>query len=268
MNKKHLDFSQPQFTSEQQTLWQKLASFSLDDPDADFPFSARLASENDWNIEFAHRTIAEYKRFLFLACVAGHPVTPSVDVDQVWHLHLSYTRSYWDELCAQVLEQPLHHAPTAGGHAERQKFNDWYNHTLESYAQLFGTTPPDDIWPQASVRFASSGRIRQLSNRTHWVLRKPAIWCHLARLFDKPAIRAIDGAITLLAVFLFFTLRDSNHVVNNTLQRSSFGEVIIVLVILFVVGGIFNAIFGTDSGAGSDDAGGCGCGCGCGGCGG
>ena len=32
--------------------------------------------------------IEEYRKFVFLALVAGHQITPSDQVDQVWHLHL------------------------------------------------------------------------------------------------------------------------------------------------------------------------------------
>ncbi len=84
-------------------LWQRLEAFELNDSEADFCFSTRLAQENGWSEAFARRVIREYKRFLYLAKSAGHPVTPSDQVDQAWHLHLCYTRSYWNELCANVL---------------------------------------------------------------------------------------------------------------------------------------------------------------------
>ena len=78
------------------------------------------------------RAIEEYKRFVFLAMAAGHPVTPLDEVDQVWHLHLCYTRSYWEDLCGEVLRAPLHHGPTRGGAAERARFDDQYRRTLAS----------------------------------------------------------------------------------------------------------------------------------------
>ena len=86
----------------------------------------RLARDNGWTFEFAERVVEEYRRFAFLAKTAGHPVTPSDEVDQMWHLHLTYTRSYWDDFCGRVLEAPLHHDPTQGGRAEGEKFDDWY----------------------------------------------------------------------------------------------------------------------------------------------
>ncbi|MGF2075510.1 glycine-rich domain-containing protein, partial [Enterococcus casseliflavus] len=89
----------------------------------------RLARENGWKLEFTRRVVAEYKRFIFLAIVAGHAVTPSQQVDQAWHLHLLYTRSYWDDFCGQVLGLRIHHGPTQGGSAEQAKYRDWYDRT-------------------------------------------------------------------------------------------------------------------------------------------
>src|SRR4051794_37448027 len=84
-------------------LWNKLTSFAFDDPTAERPFSVRLAQENAWSPEFACRVIEEYRRFLYLAGSSTQRVVPSAVVDKAWHLHLIYTRSYWDGLCRDVL---------------------------------------------------------------------------------------------------------------------------------------------------------------------
>src|ERR1051325_1962858 len=81
----------------QKCLWNQIEGFSLDEPGVALPFSRRLARENRWSEVHARRAIREYKRFMFLGCVAEHPVSPSEDVDQVWHLHLVYTKSYWKD---------------------------------------------------------------------------------------------------------------------------------------------------------------------------
>src|SRR5262245_3059181 len=118
-------------------LWKKVEQFQLDTAAAELPFSARLARENNWSPIYAQRVIAEYKRFAFLAVAAGHPVSPSEDVDQAWHLHLTYSESYWKQFCPEVLGRPLHHQPTKGGCDEREKFGDWYRRTLASYREFF-----------------------------------------------------------------------------------------------------------------------------------
>src|SRR4051794_21859641 len=79
----------------QAALWQKIKAFELDRAGDGFPFSARLARENGWSRSFAFRVIEEYRRFVYLMATAPHPVSPSDAVDQAWHLHMTYTRSYW-----------------------------------------------------------------------------------------------------------------------------------------------------------------------------
>lgn len=140
-------------TARDTQLWQRLADYEIGPPDADFTFAQRLARENRWSADHAARVINEYKRFCWLACEAGHEVTPSDAVDQAWHLHLTFTRDYWERFCPAVLQMPLHHGPTAGGTTERSRYYDQYAQTLASYEQHFGEAAPADIWPDAHRRF-------------------------------------------------------------------------------------------------------------------
>ena len=114
-----------------QDLWARLESMNIDPPDATTRFQHRLQQYNQWTEEFAARVTKEYRRFLYLAARAGHPVTPSDTVDQAWHLHLIYTRHYWQELCGEILGLELHHDPSAGGTVERNRFARQYAQTIE-----------------------------------------------------------------------------------------------------------------------------------------
>ena len=134
-------------------LWQRLAAHMIGPADASLSFGARLARENRWSGDYTQRVIMEYKRFCYLAVTAGHEVTPSDAVDQAWHLHLTYSRDYWDVFCKDVLQAPLHHGPTAGGQVERARYYDQYAETFRSYEAAFGAPPPPDIWPGAKRRF-------------------------------------------------------------------------------------------------------------------
>ena len=158
----------------QTELWPRLVAFDLDGA-AVLPFSRRLARDNGWPLAFAERVVLEYKKFVYLAATCGHPVTPSDEVDQAWHLHLVYTRSYWEELCGQVLGFALHHGPTKGGAAEGHKFADWYAATRQSYEAAFGEAPPADIWPPAAVRFSDAPHFRRVNMRGKWLLPKPRL---------------------------------------------------------------------------------------------
>ena len=133
-------------------LWQRLADHPIGPADAALSFTARLARENRWIEDYAARVIDEYRRFCWLAARAGHEVTPSDEVDQAWHLHLTYSRDYWQVFCPDVLGFDLHHGPTRGGGAERTRFHEQYAQTLKSYEAAFGL-PPGDIWPPSARRF-------------------------------------------------------------------------------------------------------------------
>ena len=124
-------------------------------------------------MSFTARVISEYRRFLYLAIVAGHQVSPSDDVDQAWHLHLLYTESYWNRLCRDVLGVPLHHHPTTGGPSERAKFDAWYRQTLDSYRRVFYEDPPADIWPNADSRAGGTDRYQRVNTTRSWIVRKP-----------------------------------------------------------------------------------------------
>ena len=152
-------------------LWRRIAHFQIDSGRERLSFLARLARDNGWTLAYAGGALQEYKRFCFLAVSAGHPVTPSDEVDQVWHLHLLYTRSYWGEFCRKALQTELHHGPTEGGGAEREKFTDWYTRTLESYERAFGTAPPRAYWPTPGERMAGI-RFERVDRDRFWVLRK------------------------------------------------------------------------------------------------
>lgn len=159
---------------EQQILdfWHKVKRFPLDDSQADFTFSDRLARENSWDKEYALRTILEYKKFMFLICQSDHPLTPSDQVDQVWHLHMIYTQSYWTDFCEQTLGQTIHHGPTRGGNTEKDKYNNWYEATKEFYESVFQKKAPEDIWPPSRVRFGEI-RFSRVNLHRNWVIPKP-----------------------------------------------------------------------------------------------
>lgn len=153
----------------------KLSHWQIDRIDTALPFSKRLARENGWTHAYAKSVTEEYKKFIFLAIHAGHPVTPSDAIDQAWHLHLTYTKSYWEELCDNILGQKLHHNPTKGGKQEDAKFEDWYSKTLISYQRFFGTLPPAHIWPAALQRFEETRYFKRINTHKVWIVPKPGL---------------------------------------------------------------------------------------------
>lgn len=174
-------------------LWGRIQAFRFDPLTVDSPFAARLARENAWTLGHTGRAMCEYRRFLFLALVAGHPVSPSDAVDQVWHLHLLDTRSYWGRLCPQVLGRTLHHVPSRGGAEERVRLLVDYDRTLASYRRLFGEEAPADLWPPSEVRFrADLHRFQRIDIRRYWLLDRA-----IARSVGVAAAAAAALASTL-----------------------------------------------------------------------
>ncbi len=158
--------------------WQRIEQHDLE-PGHTLDFTKRLARDKGWTLNFSRSAITEYKRFCFLAVASPDPVTPSEEVDEVWHLHLTYSRDYWDTWCGAILRAPLHHDPTRGGPDEQSRFRAQYAATLALYEQYFG--PPDaGFWPATHDRFSSAPRFRSIDTRC-WVLvpRPAALWRHI-----------------------------------------------------------------------------------------
>lgn len=132
-------------------LWNRIKAFSIDEENASFPFSQKLAQQQGWSVAYTERVIAEYKRFIFLCCISPNGASPSEDVDDVWHLHLTYTENYWKKFCADTLGRDIHHHPSRGGSQEKEKHQQWYADTLALYEQVFSEKPPADIWPSLAT---------------------------------------------------------------------------------------------------------------------
>lgn len=161
---------------EQAALWKRISEYAFDAEGAAHTFSARLAKENRWTRAYALRAIEEYRRFVFLGVCAG-PVTPSEAVDEVWHLHLLYTREYWETFCDAVLRRPFHHQPSQGGAEEDAKFGGQYRRTLENYERFFGSAAPPDIWPRGKTT-----RPKKPSAGLRWLLGGSVLTVALAVL--------------------------------------------------------------------------------------
>ena len=203
-------------------LIKAVEAFEIDPGDKSLGFVDRLARENNWTRDFSERVVREYKRFCILAMTCDHPVTPSEEVDQAWHLHLTYTRSYWDRFCGQTLGKPLHHEPTQGGLTEGEKFRDWYSETLASYERLFGHAVPPDIWPSPENRFRHAGDWKWINVGRHWVVPKKRIWFSVAL-----------AGCALLAI----TLPGCTQVISQAAQQTSWLGDLAVGIFPFSLGG-------------------------------
>jgi hypothetical protein len=103
-------------------LWTRLQKYQIarDGPD----FATQVAKIKDIGRR-APAAIEEYKRFLYLTQVSQGPATPSVTIDSIWHLHMTFTRDYWEVLCGEVLGRDLHH-DLAASDAPRGLHGDFF----------------------------------------------------------------------------------------------------------------------------------------------
>jgi len=172
-------------------LWNKLKVFQLDDQNSDFTFSERLARDNKWSHEFSLRVIQEYKKFIYLCCAGYGEITPSDAVDQAWHLHLTYTKSYWIDMCRNTLGRQIHHNPTKGGESERKRYSNDYDALGNAYLKEFGTEAPKDIWPSNKDRF-SNINFKRVNLSDYWLIKKPSLTKRSAVVALLPASYSIS----------------------------------------------------------------------------
>lgn len=239
-------------TKDERALWQRIGHYPLDNPNSLLPFSRKLAKENQWDIKFAQRAIEEYKKFIFLCCISPHGASPSPVVDKVWHLHLQYTRSYWEEFCEKVLQRKVHHEPSGGGAKEKDRHDNWQKDTLLLYRQTFQQEPPSDIWLPPSARTQQ---------------RKPRLLCYILLLplllFAITLCSCADAGTGIFILFVLLLLikiiSTGSGTENNPASRKTGKKE--------TEGGDSSGSSSGCSSSGCSSSCGGGCGGGCGGCG-
>jgi hypothetical protein len=167
------------WTDHETARWQRIAAHAFE-TGTPLDFLHRLAREKSWSLAFARGAIDEYRRFAFLCAGATTQMTPSEEVDEVWHLHLTYSRDYWDIWCATVLQTRLHHDPTPGGPAAQARYRAQYAATIARYEAYFGL-PPEAWWPATAARFRRTPRFRGIDTDRAFIV--PHSW--LTRLWRR-----------------------------------------------------------------------------------
>jgi hypothetical protein len=119
-------------------LWRTISGWKL-------PFGTDyLAYKYKWDEEFAALAIAEYRRFAFLALTGNSESTPSLSIDEVWHVHILHTADY--QRFGNACGRTLHHSP--GMPSQAPTFDLQYEETLRRYKERFGREAPALVWPR------------------------------------------------------------------------------------------------------------------------
>jgi hypothetical protein len=231
-------------------LWQRISDFPIDDPDAKFPFSRKLAKEQKWTYDFTLGAIQEYRKFIFLCCISPLGAAPSQVIDEVWHLHLIYTENYWEEFCEKTLNMKIHHHPSSGGPQQKDKHILWHLDTLEQYRSIFNHAPPPAYW--IDERFITSANyfFKSLLKKT---LRFGLL---IPLLFLAGCDGGVVSGLAIFMVIIIVTGISSLAASRNTEDRQKDQS------------GGYSCSSGSGSGGCGSSCSGGGCGGGCGGCGG
>lgn len=205
--------------------WQTILRWRDADPLLQQRFRQQLVMLTGWSAQDCSAAIDEYLKFCWLAAHRQGAVSPSEEIDKVWHLHLTYTRDYWDDFCPNRLGMTLHHCPALGRPGEAQSLRSRYAETLHAYAERFGE-PSARWWP---------------SPRRDAV--RPAIWRRWLRPLN--AARAAGVAIALLPLSAIAQSRPLNPL---DWQGGDFLMLYAALLLIALIGGGVYRAFRTRSG--------------------
>lgn len=101
----------------------------------------------------ARIAVKEYRRFLYLAAVSDREVVPSPLIDHLWQLHITLSRTYFEDFCPRIIGRVIIRQPRRPGAA-----NDLaYAETLTLYAAEFGERSDRNVWPEPAAQRRSLG---------------------------------------------------------------------------------------------------------------
>lgn len=75
----------------------------------------RYSEDNNVNPDYALKLFLEMKKFLISVAFYGKPVSPSKEIDKMWHAFILYTRDY-TEWCQKYFGYYIHHNPGGMSH--------------------------------------------------------------------------------------------------------------------------------------------------------
>ena len=102
---------------------------------------SRTAKLVTWDEKSANEAGKQYKNYLILIkkYSGNHELSPSKDIDEIWHNHILYTQQYCQD-CTAIFGHYLHHEPhdASKRKAIRQAGKSPFDVTQALYHQEFG----------------------------------------------------------------------------------------------------------------------------------
>ena len=85
-------------------LWDKVQSINLD------LIIDRMIIKHSWTEEKTSKAVKDYRHFLYISQLGEQAITPTGDVDDIWHEHILHTNKYAID-CEKSFGKFLHHFP-------------------------------------------------------------------------------------------------------------------------------------------------------------
>ena len=112
----------------------------------DFIDSHSVSKYYGWNEDYTNQVIYEYDRFMLLR-YENQNLSPSDDIDNLWHYHILDTYSYYT-YCIKKFGKIIHHNPADSLNQEARKIRLANTHI--KYFEKFGNFAFEKVWISTS----------------------------------------------------------------------------------------------------------------------
>lgn len=106
-------------------------------------FEEHIAKYNNWTMEYCRQVIQEYERFLSLKANNNIELSPSDDIDKLWHFHILCTELY-NSYCIEKFGKIIQHNPIDS--TDQQKRKQRLINTLNCYKQTYQLFINKKVW--------------------------------------------------------------------------------------------------------------------------
>ena len=136
------------------------------------PIIIQIKLKNKWSDEYANNVAFEYSRFLKLRSL-NEQLSPSDDIDKLWHQHLLNTKNYYN-YCFAKFNKFVHHDPTDS--SDQQARQKRLANTIQIYVNTFGPINNKQIWNIQTEKISSISKPceKQVSEKA--TIFKPRPW--------------------------------------------------------------------------------------------
>ena len=159
----------------------------------------------NWNPEYTAKVIFEYKRFLTLR-VENSDLSPSDDIDKLWHYHILDTKSYYT-YCIEKFGKIIHHNPADSLNQKLRQIRLANTHV--KYLDKFGSFENKQVW--------------NISKDTTHVLLNDDIKLDTLQKFELPDYKSNTvSEPNVIKIFLYYTFDNGYFTPKELLETNCY----------------------------------------------